>query len=352
MKVYFAPNKYDGCYYVRCLLPLQANLWDGAVKFLGDKRASNDEMFLGAIKSDIVVFQRPDMPDKTELIRLLKLRGKKIVFDNDDTYRPDSGFPQLELYANKQMIKDVNSELMKNVAQSDLVTTTTEFLAKEYREFNDNVVVLPNCVDPLDWDKPLRNKTSKVRIGLVGSVAYDDFKIILPYLTELAQRDDVQIVMYSLSLPEATSPRVKALYQDAWDFIHQKGIEWHSHTPIQDYTTKMNDLRLDIMLIPRRETYFNKCKSNVKYLESSMLEIPTVASSFSDGNSPYDNDIQTGINGFLAKDEAEFRKYTDMLIADKNLRRKIGKEAKKYTLKHYNIEKEGYRWKEAYQLIK
>ena len=350
MKVYFMPNRYDGCYYVRCMLPLQANNWDGSQRFMGAEKDSQETMFKKAMASDVIVFQRPDQADKTEAIRLLKIAGKKIVFDNDDTYRPDSGFPRLEIYANKQMIEKVNEELMKNVAQADLVTTTTEFLANEYREFNDNVVVLPNCIDPIDYPKPKRNKGDKIRIGMTGSVGYDDFKIIQDYLVELSKRDNVQIVMFGLSLPEAQNSRVRELYKDAIELIESSGIEWHTHKPMEKYTEYLNDLKLDIMLIPRRETYFNKCKSNVKYLEASMLEIPVVASTFPDKDSPYDKDIKQGENGFLAKVD-EFPKYVEMLIKDKELRRKIGKNAKKYVLNNYDINNKGYLWEEAYKTI-
>ena len=104
-----------------------------------------------------------------------------------------------------------------------------------------------------------------------------------------------------------------------------------------EYFEKLNDLELDLMLIPRRETYFNKCKSNLKLLEAGALEIPVIASSFPDKDSPYDKDLN-GENGFLAKDEAEFRLYTEKLINDKELRRKVGKNAREYVYENYNIE--------------
>jgi glycosyltransferase involved in cell wall biosynthesis len=81
-----------------------------------------------------------------------------------------------------------------------------------------------------------------------------------------------------------------------------------------------------------------------------MLEIPVIASSFSDGNSPYDKDLN-GNNGILAGTEEEWREATEMLIKDKRLRRKIGKEAKSYVLKNYNIEDNYKLWADAYSKI-
>lgn len=347
MKTYFVGNRWDGCYYVRCLLPLQANGWDGYLRALGGERDDAPTMVDKIMKADIIVFQRPDQKDKTEMIRILRENGKKVVFDNDDTYRPDSGFPQIMVGTNKKLVTEINEELYKNVKQADLVTTTTVTLAEEYRKINPNVVVLPNCIDPFDIPEPKRNEGNKVRIGLTGSVGYDDFKIIQPYLEELSKRDDVQLVLFSLSLPKYTNERVKTLYKDAYDFVKSKNIEWHTHVPMAEYFEKLNDLELDIMLIPRRETYFNKCKSNIKYLEAGALEIPVIASTFED--SPY-NDLN-GENGLLAKDEKEFREHTERLIADKELRRKIGKNAREYVYENYNIEKVGKLWEIAYETL-
>jgi hypothetical protein len=130
MKVFYITGRYDGCFYVRSMLPMIHNGFDGSKSTLGAERMSNEQMFDKAIRSDIIVFHRPDQKEKTEAIALLKKAGKKIVFDNDDTYRPDSGFPKLDQIGNREMVDDINEELYKNVRQADLVTTTTEFLAE------------------------------------------------------------------------------------------------------------------------------------------------------------------------------------------------------------------------------
>ena len=357
MRAYYISNKYDGCYYVRCLLPLIHNGWNGAKRSLEGEQDSNEKMFDEAMKADVIVFQRPDTNDKTQAIELLKRAGKKVVFDNDDTYRPDSGFPKLNEVKNAEEANRINEELYKNVKQADLVTTTTKFLADEYRPLNKNVVILPNCIDPFDWDEPLRNEGDKVRIGLVGSVAFGDYQIISEYIKSLCKRDDVTVVMFSLANFEkklvkgnAFAETYRKLYRESLGFVKSNNIEWQQLVPMSEYPDTLNNLKLDIMLIPRLETYFNKCKSNVKYLEAGMCEIPVIASSFSDNNSPYDDDIN-GENGLLAKTEKEWIEHTERLIKDKKLRREIGRKAKEYTLKNYNIEDKYHLWYDAYSKI-
>lgn len=355
--VYFVGNNYDGCYYVRCILPLIHNGWNGAQTSLYGKKVSQEEMAQRALESDIVVFQRPDTSIHTKIIKMLKKAGKKIVFDNDDTYTETSGFNGLKQIALTRNIKKINEEIYKNVRQADLITTTTKTLAQEYRDLKVKapIVVLPNMIDPYDHPEPKRNKGDKVRIGLIGSIAYGDFKLIWEYLEELSKRKDVQLVFMGMSKdiknrkPDK-DPVKNALYEQGKEFVKflDLGVEWQPNVLMKDYTETLNDLKLDIMLIPRYETYFNKCKSNIKFLEASMLEIPIVASSFPNG--PYE-EIKQSETGYKAKDLKAFKRHTEALIKDKKLRRDIGKKAKRYVLKNYNIEDNAQLWADAYKLI-
>ena len=73
-----------------------------------------------------------------------------------------------------------------------------------------------------------------------------------------------------------------------------------------------------------------------------MLEIPVIAESFDGG--PYQE--LDGKNGLLATNDWEEK--VEMMIKDKELRRQIGKDAKEYVLKNYNIANHAHKWLEAY----
>ncbi len=47
MRIYFIGDIYDSCYYIRCLLPLRENGWDGAKTALWRDYVSPDLMFQG-----------------------------------------------------------------------------------------------------------------------------------------------------------------------------------------------------------------------------------------------------------------------------------------------------------------
>ena len=107
-----------------------------------------------------------------------------------------------------------------------------------------------------------------------------------------------------------------------------------------------------MVIIPRYDSYFNRCKSNLKFLENSMLEIPTIGQSFPTKDSPYEVNPEDAKHLLLASNTEEFISQIEKLIANKDLRSQIGKDTKKYVLANYTISKNAYKWSEAYKTIK
>lgn len=349
-KTYFISGAYLGCHYVRCHLPALANGWQTNYFGLETDSLKNPHIVTEEmLAADTIVFHRANTPEHHRTAMLLKQAGKNIVFDNDDTYLIDKShaFYGLDEKGFKQNVEHVNNIINNFIINSDAVTCSTEYLAKEYRKLNPNVTVLPNMVNPEDWDKPLLNKTDKVRIGVVGSVAYyHDFNIVEEELKKLDEDPRVQLVMFGLQ-SDATrkvnkrTAKVHKREYGFWDTL--KNIERVPWCPMSDYFSTLNELRLDIMLIPRKDSYFNKCKSNIKFLEASMLEIPVITNYFKD--SPYEKD---GDYLVWAKD---WLKDLEPLIVDKKLRQNIGKRANKYVMKNYNIWDKGRLWEDVYDKI-
>jgi glycosyltransferase involved in cell wall biosynthesis len=353
MRPYLLGSSFAGCNYVRIQMPAWANGWLTNKKSLR-KPADNEQTISQEIQnSDLVVFHRPESDKFMTLAKMCKKDGKKIVMDNDDTFFIDGNHPLAELSSEGKSLKlkDRQNAIIEFLKIADLVTCSTETLAREYREYNDNVVVLPNCVDPDDWDEPLRNEGDKVRIGIVGSAALEyDYQHIKDIIKELSERDDVELVMFGLGNQEhrEKNPLVTKTFTDEytfWDSVNYEHFPW---CPVEDYMTTLNEARLDFMLIPRQDNYFNRCKSNLKFLEASMCEIPVIAQSFEDG--PYE-ELKVGDIGILVKDNADWMAEINKLINNKNLRRKIGRKAKEYVLNNYNIADNAYRWEQAYQSL-
>lgn len=266
MRINFVGSQLDGCYIYRCQNPAKYSQH----KVVGDMDLKNQkwQMRPDITEADVVIFHRPKDERRLQIMKILKQKGVKVGFDNDDTwYLP----PSHPLYG-----KMDTTYHEKCLQEADFVTTSTEFLAKEYRRDNENVYVIPNLIDFDQYPEPTNEMKEKKRVLITGSVLRtgDGFNFwnILKKLEK-----DVQLVIFGN-------------YQD----FHGLDAEYHEYVNPMDYPHKLNELNIDICLIPREENYFNRAKSNCKYLEMAACKIPVIAQSFSTKDSPYDLVAQEG----------------------------------------------------------
>lgn len=355
MKVFFVNSGLNGSYNVRCLFPLQANGWDGDRTTFLLKQMTPENKARAAMDAEIIVFHRPVSKYLLDLARILKKQKKKIVMDNDDTLREDNGFKFNEYMDEKRVEKGIEKmSLALDVfaKEADLITCTTEFLKKEYEEVNPNVVVLPNCIDPFYFPKPKRNETNVIRIGMTGSVGItNDIEALKPIINHYQNDKRVRLVLLSTP-PKGENDIYKELYSEQYAYWSSVNIEWHPFAKVDEYYNTLNELKLDMVIIPRFDSYFNRCKSNLKFLENSMLEIPTIGQSFPTHDSPYEQNSEDAKNLLLAGNAEEFIVQIERLIANKELRLQYGKDTRQYVLENYDISKKAHLWVEAYNLIK
>lgn len=90
--------------------------------------------------------------------------------------------------------------------------------------------------------------------------------------------------------------------------------------------------KADINLMPLEGTFFHACKSENKWMEAALVNVPTVAS----WNTELAGAIEDGVTGFLCKEQSEWRLILQKLIDDINLRSEIAKAAHEKVLQHYN----------------
>lgn len=341
MNIFYIQGDYPFCYYYRGYLPGIYSNQTVVKEFMRkDGDMTGAKLTEKALLADVICFQRPTTEPSLELAKLLKQRGKKIIFDNDDTY---SGIPLARLGNEKrvEIAKQLSVRLNQFARMADGVTTTTEFLADEYRKLNPNVAVLKNCIDPLDEFTCRKNETGKFRIGIIGSVtSNDDCNHIRDQIERLHERDDITLVVLGTKLEGGgVMPGMKEDY-DYWASL--KNIEWHHTVHVTDYMATIADLALDLVIIPRKEHYFNQCKSNLKFLEMSLLHIPVLAQGFSDGTSPY-NGVDEAYMTMVVDNTTWYDKIIE--IKDNYAPHKaLAEKAHDYVLENYNIQKFAQTW--------
>ena len=255
--------------------------------------------------------------------------GAKLVIDlDDDPVLINEGHPDRDAI-NKKM--DMRLRMVK---LADHLVVSTEEIARNVKKYNPYITVIPNAIDPKIWYRKNKKKNDgKVRIVWISSGShFADLPIINPVMKEiLTKYPHVEFHFAGMTWDTHNEDR----------FFHHVGSGNYAKFP-KWYA----DLGADISIAPLKDTPFNRCKSNIKWMEAAMLEIPTVASDVL----PY-RDIKHGKTGFLASNQEQFIKYLSNLIEDEELRKRIGKQAKKEILENWTIDKFLPKYEEVFKKL-
>ncbi|MBP2639093.1 MAG: Methyltransferase type 12 [Firmicutes bacterium] len=251
-----------------------------------------------------------DLAKQKELLR----RGYLIVaeIDDDPLFWPD--------HAENQFV---------TFRSAHCVQTSTEYLANILRELNPNVGVFPNQIASLP---PLRrfSHDQPVTIFFGAFNREKDWEPVMPALNRvLAQHQD----------------RVKVVVVYDKLFFDRLQCTNKQFVPLCPYEQFLHILStVDIALLPLLNNRFNRCKSDLKFIQCAargavVLASPTV----------YADSVTDGATGFLYENESQFAEKLSRLIADTALRQKMAVSAYDYVKKnrmlwqHYEKRVEWYR---------
>jgi len=271
-------------------------------------------------------------------------RKYKILVDIDDNFpaiRDDN--PAATTYKNGA-IGTVGAFL----SLADGVIVSTLPLKKVYKKWNKNIDVFPNCNDVNDWPVERQNmQDEKIRIGFAGGLSHKkDLEMILePMAYILAKYPNVIFQVIGALNPVDAMEMATKMYQlsnvDVADrFMVRGGTEaWHG------YPELLNSFAWDIAIAPSIDDEFNKCKSHNRWMESTMIGCPVVASPVYPNITPIQGRqvIRHGITGVIANNSEEWFEMLSGLIENPDKRKEIAKNAYDYITKEWqwsNWEKE------------
>jgi glycosyltransferase involved in cell wall biosynthesis len=278
-------------------------------------------------KCDILVIKYIDDFHTLDVLYTMRKVGTfKIVIDLDDNlWQIPVGNPAI-CDANRHAKRIMS--LTESCKCADWVTCSTEPLKNAVEPLNSNIVVLPNYIDPKDWEFK-RKKHKKIRIGWVWSPTHiPDMHIIEEALREISKRDDVEIVIFGTQL---------SIFKD----IKTTNIEGVEYT---EYPKVFMEAGIDISLAPLDDNDFNKSKSNIKWLESTMAGSAFIGSDIY----PYTYSVKDGKTGYIAKNTSQWVKKMTYLIENHEKRAEMVKNARKEVLEKYTS---GEKFIEFYQTL-
>jgi glycosyltransferase involved in cell wall biosynthesis len=346
VNIFFMTETESGCYKWRAAIPAKYLRRRGHnVQILSDD-------LTGLQAPDVLVIFRTHYKSLESIVEWCKNRGIRVIFDIDDAL--DLVPKENVHYAGLRQRMDLYDYLLES---ADAVTTTTETLAAHLREWNPNVLVLPNSVDPEEWN-PVQLPTpgsGEVRIGWTGSAThFHDLAVAQDAIRDLQKKHPftfvIQGICDDLSLPAfqkrlldthgkalAATPLGKSIRRFL-DRLAGVRYEFHPLVPMERHSEKVCELGLDIGIAPLVEDSFNRNKSCVKFYEYAMAGAVTVASNVL----PYCEEVRLTARNSR---DAWFRKLEEVLLAD---RESLWREQRDWVLAHRSIESTIGLWEQAY----
>ena len=287
-----------------------------------------------ADKFKVFIFHRVLFtPSVEKMIAKIKAQGKEIIFETDDLVYDAKYLEHMDYF---KVMNSFEKKLYENGVGGEILadpyvktcTTTTTFLADKLREHGKDVFIVPNKLCKKDVEVAeniLQNKKPKtgeiIRIGYFsGALSHNkDFATISDALMQIMQKY-TQVELF-LAGPLDTESKLNK-FSDRIKKIPYAPRDKHFE----------NVASVDINIAPLEiGNPFCESKSELKFFEAGIVEVPTVAAA----TQPFREAIDDGVDGFVASGTEQWIEKLESLITNENLRKEIGKKAREKALEKY-----------------
>ncbi|GAB4233504.1 MAG: hypothetical protein OHK0028_09330 [Deltaproteobacteria bacterium] len=335
-----APER--ACADLRLLAPLKR--LEGNVEFRWGITKSGNGLRIDpeAIqRADLVVLQRFfPMRQTWSFIDAVLRSGIPVVYDTDDllTHVPP-GNP------NREFAVACAPFIERTMRSCAAITVSTTDLAKEILPYHPKVFVLPNFIDEEIWSGvrsgvPERQGTGRKGLTIIGYAGTPthgaDLERVEEALEIIAARHAGRVGFLFMG---CVTDRMKRL----------PGVSLMGFQPsYREYAKALRGAGIDIAVAPLEDNRFNRCKSNIKWLEYGACGIPGVYQDLP----PYNASVSHGKTGFLAGDRTQdWVDALDRLIGRPEERFRIGNAARTEILEKYTLAARGSLYIETWRKI-
>jgi len=342
VNIFFLTETESGCFKWRAAIPAKYLRQRGhTVQIFSDKVEAYEA-------PDVLVVFRTHYPNLDRLLDWCKENRIRIVFDTDDAL---DLVPRENI--NYRGLKERWELYRFLLERADLVTTTTATLAGNLRNYNPNVAILPNSVDPEEWH--IAPRSDQVRLGWTGSAThFHDLALALDPIREAQKKHDFTFVLQGICSEERIEDFYafhkelggRAFEQSPFGKSVKRlleklaGIryEFHPMVDVSEHSRRVCELALDIGIAPLVDDSFNRNKSCIKYYEYAMAGAVTLASHVL----PYSEEVPITAKNNQARwrDQIEY-----LLRAD---RAALLSQQRDWVLTHRNMERNVELWEKAY----
>lgn len=350
-RILFIPSTMGGgVYYYRVFTPMKALIENYGDEF--DITINNTYKFTDAEKDeigknfDIVCFHQCLFTSSFQeevwkmIIYCKKQYGTKFVLDIDDYWDYHKNHPAREAC----VFNMFPEKMMMNFKLFDYVTTTTEYFKNIIKDYfpEDKIYVFENAISSNDEQfSTKKNKSEKLRLGITGGSSHtEDIKQLLEfpkYLTE-KQLDEIELVFCGYDNKNAEKVTVDEIGKiiskeklddkDNWWVQTENKLksEVNNYKRIETKDIMKGEFGkiyedIDVLLVPLTNNKFNRCKSELKFIEAGFTNTAVISSKVI----PYSN---FGVNEedclFVKEPTPQaWAKVVKKILRDKDLLKKI-----------------------------
>jgi processive 1,2-diacylglycerol beta-glucosyltransferase len=324
---------------------------------------------------DAVIVDRLWCPDVTcmrveRLMDDVRRAGARLIYSIDDS------LPDLVAESKDWGVTDEQLRVLDFLLrQADGVMVATPSLQERLKDYNPNIVVVPNALDErligsgrgdqalvpavnfglagLTQTKALLRRvlrraspdssadTRRLVVGYMGTHTHDDdLLMILPALLEIwrRHRDQVKFQMVGVLAHRETLKRLEGL---PVKFVTPPPGGWDYPRFMPWFTSR---LQWDIAIAPLKDTAFSRCKSDIKYLDYSALGAVGIYSRVP----AYASTVRHLDTGWLAENTSTaWETALQCLLDDEVLRNRLAHQAACHLRDERTLEKCAWRWLDA-----
>jgi hypothetical protein len=270
---------------------------------------------------------------------------KAIIYETDDNHfqiRKWNGY-----------YPDVQAErpLIERMARrADLVTVSTGPIKDAYSHLNDNFRVIRNAIDPSLYttSRPRpEHGGSKPRVVYYGSTArmrdYGGYpnergKWEGGYAGKAVEDLRKELWNVFIGVNPGTEHVIAPFFDEAYPYIEN----------IRGFSETLAASHGDIGIAPLGGDDFDRCKSELHWLEYAMVGAAFIGERFKYGEAPYSM-VRNGVDGLLVKGRQEWYDALKSLVRSKDLREQLSGAAKERVLKEYDYKDRAVEWADAFK---
>lgn len=305
-------KKAQSSSFIRLVAPLTSDFMIDKVELVYWDECFNKEKILSS-GINICIVQRiaiSDIDEAEKLIVFLNENNIKLVFDSDDA------FTEVPETHNEYALLQKKSKVIKYLSDNAAaVWLSTKKLSETYsKELQDRIEILPNGLDPRIWHSKYSKKNTKFSTDVINFVYmgttthdHDFYELLYPAFCKLHEKYPgkftLSIIGAVRNLPENTW--LKTVKVPNGLHIYPRFIEWFIN----------NSGSFDVGLSPLVNSNFNRCKTDIKFLDYMGIGVLPVLSDIDAYNSVPDIDKFA----ILVKDDAWYEILEKIVVEDNKL---------------------------------